>query len=53
MKKEITPEDIWNKDKMEKIDTFIKCESKKQSIFRKIKNKYLSIKYKIEDIIKF
>jgi hypothetical protein len=53
MKKEINPEDIWNEDKIEKICNHIKTESKKQSIFRKIRNKYLSIKYKIENCIKF
>ena len=53
MKKEINPEDIWNKEKIEKLTNYIKTESKKQSIFRKIRNKYLSIKYKIEDYINF
>lgn len=34
---------------LKKITNFIKEHSKKQSFIRKLKNKYLSIKYKIED----
>ncbi len=53
MKKEIKPDSIWDKEKMEKVKSQIKSDSKKQSLLRKIKNKYLSIKYKLEDLFKF
>lgn len=48
---EILPKDIWNDDKLNKINEFVKNHSDDQSIERKIRNKLLSIQYKIEDYI--
>ncbi|AWW29571.1 transcriptional regulator [Echinicola strongylocentroti] len=48
---EILPKDIWNNDKLNKIDEFIKEHSDNQSKERKIRNKLLSIQYKLEDYI--
>ncbi|GEO24203.1 helix-turn-helix transcriptional regulator [Cyclobacterium qasimii] len=48
---EILPKDIWNEDKLSKVDEFIKKHSDNQSKERKIKNKLLSIQYKLEDYI--
>ena len=48
---EIMPKDIWNDNKFEKINDFIKIHADNQSKERKIKNKLLSIQYKLEDYI--
>ncbi len=48
---EILPKDIWNDDKLNKINEFVKNHSDNQSKERKIRNKLLSIQYKIEDYI--
>ncbi|WP_339880793.1 hypothetical protein [uncultured Algoriphagus sp.] len=48
---EIKPKDIWNGAKLERIEQFIKSHSDTQSNERKIRNKLLSIQYKIEDYI--
>lgn len=50
-KTEILPEDIWNEKKLNSIDEFIKNHSDKQSNEIKIRNKLLSIQYKLEDYI--
>ncbi len=49
--KEILPEDIWNEKNLENINELIKNHSDKESKDRKIKNKLLSIQYKLEDYI--
>ncbi|WP_276388982.1 helix-turn-helix transcriptional regulator [Eudoraea chungangensis] len=48
---EILPKDIWNDDKLNKINEFVKQHSDNQSKERKIRNKLLSIQYKLEDYI--
>ncbi len=48
---EILPKDIWNNDKLNKINEFIIKHSDNQSKERKIRNKLLSIQYKLEDYI--
>jgi len=48
---EIMPKDIWNDNKLETINDFIKIHADNQSPERKIKNKLLSIQYKLEDYI--
>jgi hypothetical protein len=48
---EVLPKDIWNEEKLNNIDEFIKNHSDNQSRERKIKNKLLSIQYKLEDYI--
>lgn len=48
---EILPKDLWNDDKVNKINDFVKNHSDNQSKERKIKNKLLSIQYQIEDYI--
>lgn len=48
---EILPKDIWNDDKLNKINEFVKKHSDNQSKERKIRNKLLSIQYKLEDYI--
>ncbi len=50
-KTEILPKDIWNDKKLNTINEFIKIHSDNQSEERKIKNKLLSIQYKLEDYI--
>lgn len=50
-KTEIQPQDIWNEEKLQQVANFIKGESETISDERKIRNKLLSIKYKIEDYI--
>lgn len=50
-KKEILPEDIWNDKKLNNINEFVKKHSDNQSKERKIRNKLLSIQYKLEDYI--
>ena len=49
--KEISPKDLWNDKKLEKVNVFISDHSKKQSDEQMIKNKLLSIQYKLEDYI--
>jgi|SRR5690606_6562215 len=49
--KEILPKDIWNDKKLAEVNEFIKNHSEKQSKEIKIKNKLLSIQYKLEDYI--
>jgi plasmid maintenance system antidote protein VapI len=48
---EILPKDIWNDDKLNKINEFVRKHSDNQSKERKIRNKLLSIQYKLEDYI--
>ena len=48
---EILPKDIWNDNKLNRINEFIKKQSANQSKERKIRNKLLSIQYKLEDYI--
>lgn len=48
---EILPKDIWNDEKINNINEFIKNHSDSQSKERKIRNKLLSIQYKLEDYI--
>lgn len=50
-KAEILPKDIWDDKKLNTINEFIKIHSDNQSEERKIKNKFLSIQYKLEDYI--
>jgi plasmid maintenance system antidote protein VapI len=50
-KNEIQPQDIWNEEKLHEVVSFIKGHSETISNERKIRNKLLSIKYKIEDYI--
>jgi plasmid maintenance system antidote protein VapI len=50
-KTEISPKDIWNDKKLNNVNEFIKNHSDNQSKERKIKNKLLSIQYKLEDYI--
>lgn len=50
-KTEIQPQDIWNEEKLQQVADFIKGDSETISDERKIRNKLLSIKYKIEDYI--
>ncbi len=50
-KTEILPKDIWNDKKLNNINEFIKNHSDNQSKEIKIKNKLLSIQYKLEDYI--
>ncbi len=50
-KTEILPKDIWNDSKLNNVNEFIKNHSDNQSKERKIKNKLLSIQYKLEDYI--
>lgn len=48
---EILPKDIWSDDKLNRLNEFIKKQSVNQSKERKIRNKLLSIQYKLEDYI--
>ncbi|MEZ4800251.1 MAG: helix-turn-helix domain-containing protein [Flavobacteriales bacterium] len=48
---EISPKDIWNDNKLNRINEFIKKQSANQSKERQIRNKLLSIQYKLEDYI--
>lgn len=48
---EILPKDIWNDNKLNRINEFIKKHSDNQSKERKTRNKLLSIQYKLEDYI--
>ncbi|MEQ8240430.1 MAG: helix-turn-helix domain-containing protein [Cyclobacteriaceae bacterium] len=50
-KTEILPNDLWNDKKLKNINKFIKDHSEKQSKERKIRNKLLSIEYRLEDYI--
>ena len=43
---EIKESEIWSKDKMDKVKEFISERSKNQSFKRKLKNKWLSLKYR-------
>ncbi len=49
--KEILPKDIWNDKKISDVNEFIKKHSDNQSKEKKIRNKLLSIQYKLEDYI--
>jgi len=49
---EIQPEEIWNNKNLEKVSNFIKEDKNKQSLKRKIRNKYLSIKYRLQNLFK-
>lgn len=48
---EIQPQDIWNEDKLHQVASFVRDHSESISNEIKIRNKLLSIKYKIEDYI--
>ena len=48
---EISEKEIWNSNKMNKINEFILNESAKQSSERKLRNELLSIKYQMQDYI--
>ena len=48
---EISPKDIWNDEKLNNVNEFIKLHADNQSKERKIKNEFLSIQYKLEDYI--
>ncbi len=48
---EIMPKDIWNDEKLDNINGFIKKHSDKQSNESRVKYKLLSIQYKLEDYI--
>jgi plasmid maintenance system antidote protein VapI len=48
---EISLKDIWNDDKVNKINDFIKNHSESQSKETKTRNKLLAIQYKLEDYI--
>ena len=48
---EIKESQVWNDDKMDKLNQFILSESKKQSPERKLRNELLSIKYLMQDYI--
>ncbi len=50
--REIVINDIWNKEKVDSVESFITSESRKQSEERLLRNKLLSIKFRIEDYIK-
>ncbi len=49
--KEIKAEAIWNDEKKSGLNDFISTHSAKQSKERILKNKLLSIQYKLEDYI--
>lgn len=49
--KEIKPEAIWNDEKKRGVKDFITSHSAKQSKERVLKNRLLSIQYKLEDYI--
>jgi plasmid maintenance system antidote protein VapI len=49
--KEIQIADIWNKEKVKSLTTFIQSHSEQQSEERKLRNELLSIQYQIEDYI--
>ncbi|PKP16149.1 MAG: transcriptional regulator [Bacteroidetes bacterium HGW-Bacteroidetes-23] len=49
--KEIKPEAIWNEEKKSGLKEFISSHSAKQTKERILKNKLLSIQYKLEDYI--
>ena len=51
MNTEILPKEIWDKNKLNEINEFIKNDSENQSNERVIRNKLLSIQYKLEDYI--
>lgn len=50
-KTEILPKEVWNNEKLNDINEFVKNHSDNQSKEKKIRNKFLSIQYKIEDYI--
>ncbi len=50
-KTEILPQNIWDNKKLNEINEFIKSDADNQSKERKIRNKLLSIQYKLEDYI--
>jgi plasmid maintenance system antidote protein VapI len=50
-KTEILPKDIWNANKMERVNSFISNHSKNLSEDEKLNNKLLTIQYKLEDYI--
>lgn len=45
--KEITPEQLWNEGKMQKIAEVISAEAKKRTTAQRIKTEIIAIKYKI------
>jgi antitoxin HigA-1 len=50
-RKEILPEDIWNNENKGKVEEFIKDHLRKQTSEQKLKNKLMSIQYRIEDYL--
>lgn len=48
---EITKRQVWNPEKMKKVNAFILSESEKQTPERVLKNKLLSIQYQMQDYI--
>lgn len=51
VKKDLELNEIWDKNKLDKLNKFILSESKKQSQERKIRNELLAIQFQIEDYI--
>lgn len=49
--KEVKVNEVWESNKMNKLNEFVLSESKKQSPERKLRNELLSIKFQIEDYI--
>jgi plasmid maintenance system antidote protein VapI len=49
--KEIKENQIWNKEKLNRIREYILTESKKQSPERKLRNQLLSIQYLMQDYV--
>lgn len=49
--REIEIDDLWNKEKIDSLKSFIASKSKEQSEERLLRNKLLSIKFQIEDYI--
>ena len=50
-KREILPQDIWNEEKLKEVNKFVRKQSNEQSKERKLRNRMLSVKYKLEDYL--
>jgi len=50
-KKEILPEEIWNEEQLKEVKKFVRKHSNEQSEERKLRNKLLSIQFKLEDYL--
>ena len=48
---EVKDNEIWESNKMSRLNEFVLSESKKQSPERKLRNELLAIKFQIEDYI--